>query len=84
MKHRASPDFWACYKSLPQEVQQLADKSFKLLKQNPRHPSLRFKKVGNYWSARISGHHRAVAIQTADEFVWFWIGTHARYDKLLN
>jgi hypothetical protein len=54
-----------------------------LLKQNPYHPSLHFKKVGSYWSARIGGHHRALAVQASDGFIWFWIGTHAEYDKLI-
>jgi hypothetical protein len=51
MTHFASPSFWVCYEKLPMEIQILADKNFVLLKQNPAHPSLHFKKVGLYWSA---------------------------------
>jgi len=47
MKHYASPKFWACYKTLPQETKDLADKNFELLKANPKHPSLHFKRIGN-------------------------------------
>ncbi|MDG4552272.1 MAG: hypothetical protein P9F19_03695 [Candidatus Contendobacter sp.] len=83
MNHHANPDFWTCYRALPQEVQVLADRAYLLLKQNPHHPSLRFKKVGSYWSARIGGHHRALAVQASDGFIWFWIGTHAEYDRLI-
>jgi len=43
--HFASPDFWFHYQQLPPEIRDLADKNFELLKQNPRHPSLRLKKV---------------------------------------
>lgn len=52
MTHFASSSFWASYDKLPEMVRAQADKQFVLLKQNPAHPSLRFKKVGPYWSAR--------------------------------
>jgi hypothetical protein len=54
LKHRATPKFWALYKALPAEVQQIAQKNFKLLKENPNHPSLYFKKVGRFWSVRVA------------------------------
>jgi hypothetical protein len=84
LNHYASPDFWSCYRALPAEVQGLADKSFSLLKADSRHPSLHFKKVGRFWSARIGLHYRAVAVQAPDGLLWFWIGTHADYDKIVG
>jgi hypothetical protein len=72
------------YRSLPPQVQALADQTYARLKQDPRHPSLHFKKVGRFWSARIGAHHRALAVEAGDELVWFWIGTHADYDRLLG
>jgi hypothetical protein len=84
LNHHASPYFWSCYRALPQEVQELADKSFSLLKSDSRHPSLHFKKVGRFWSARVGLHHRAVAVEAADGLVWFWIGAHAEYDKIVG
>jgi hypothetical protein len=53
MNHFATPDFWYCYRHLPPEVRELADEKFALLRQNPHHPSLRLKKVGSFWSARV-------------------------------
>jgi hypothetical protein len=53
MNHFATPDFWYCYRHLPPQVQELADKNFALLRQNPHHSSLRLKKVGSFWSARV-------------------------------
>jgi hypothetical protein len=44
VKHRANPKFWQFYEQLPREIQALADKNFALLKRNPQHPSLHFKK----------------------------------------
>lgn len=84
MTHHASPAFWACYRALPAPVRDVADEAFTHLKRDPRHPSLHLKKVGRYWSARVGGHHRALAAETPDGLVWFWIGTHAEYDKLLG
>jgi hypothetical protein len=69
---------------LPQDVRQLADRSYALLKTNPSHPSLHFKKVGKFWSARVGLYYRAVAADAGDDLVWFWIGSHADYDKLLG
>ena len=84
MKHFTNPAFWDCYDHLSRDIQLLADKNFALLKANPKHPSLHLKKVGNYWSARIGKKHRALAIQSEERLIWFWIGTHAEYDELLK
>ncbi len=69
---------------MPTEVQDLARSTHALLKQNPRHPSLHFKKVGAYWSVRVGLHYRALAVEAADGLVWFWIGAHSEYDKLIT
>ncbi len=83
MKHFASPQFWQHYRQLPTEVRALADKNFQLLKADPRHPSLHFKRIGRLWSARVGAHHRALGLDRPEGVVWFWIGSHADYDKLL-
>ena len=84
MRHVKDPRFQPRYKALPKDIQQLADKSFQLLKQNPKHPSLHFKRItGDLWSARVGRRHRALAIEGRDRFQWFWIGTHAEYDKMM-
>ncbi|EIC19540.1 ParE family toxin-like protein [Thiorhodovibrio frisius] len=82
--HKTTTRFWACLYALPEQVQKLARKNYKLLKENPRHPSLRFKKVGKLWSARVGGNHRALAMEDDDGYVWIWIGTHDEYDCLIN
>ena len=40
MNHFATPDFWHCYRRLPVEVRELADKNFALLRLDPHYPSL--------------------------------------------
>ena len=84
MRHFASPDFWAHYRRLPIDVRNPADKNFELLKANPRHPSLHLKKIGSYRSVRVGLHYRALAIEAPEGLVWFWIGNHPDYDKLLG
>ena len=84
MNHRATPRFWRCYHDLPADVQRLADTCYALLCQDPRHPSLHFKKVGRFWSVRVGLHYRALAVEHEGEVLWFWIGSHADYDKLLG
>ena len=84
MRHRATPRFWRCYNALPKDVRHLADRCYALLKDNPGHPSLHFKKVGQFWSARVGLHHRAVAVEAGEDRAWFWIGSHAEYDRLLS
>ena len=83
MKYCATPDFWYYYRQLPNEIQELADRCYELLKRDSRYPSLHFKKVGLFWSVRIGIHYRALAVEKNGEIVWFWIGSHADYDQLL-
>lgn len=84
MNHFASPAFWVAYRALSSEVQAQADRRFALLKADPQHPSIRFKKVGRFWSARVGLHYRALAVEVPDGVLWFWIGTHAEYDKIVG
>jgi hypothetical protein len=84
VKHFAAPDFWRRYRALPPEVRELADKNFALLRSDAQHPSLRLKKVGEFWSARVGLHYRVLARPRAEGLVWFWIGHHSEYDQLLG
>jgi hypothetical protein len=63
VKHFASPKFWSAYEALPLPVRRLADANYALLKRDPRHPSLQFKKVGRYWSVRVGLRYRALAVE---------------------
>lgn len=81
--HKTTDNFWKEYNKLPAHIQKLADNNFDLLKNNSLHPSLNFKKVGNYWSVRIGLSYRALAIKKQNFYVWFWIGSHAKYDDKL-
>jgi hypothetical protein len=69
-------------------IRSSADEQFSLLKGNPQHPSLQFKKVGNWhgqeiYSVRVTLSHRALAFKRTYGFLWFWIGDHEAYENLI-
>jgi len=84
IKHFASRRFWECYNALPAETRRLADENYQLLKSDPKHPSLHLKKIGRFWSVRVGLHYRALAVESEQNIVWFWIGPHSVYDRLLD
>lgn len=85
MRHFKDPAFQPCFDALPAEVRRIAERNFALLKQNPRHPSLHFKRVrGDLWSVRVGRSYRALAVEGDDGFQWFWIGSHADYDAIIR
>ena len=82
--HRTTPNFWTCFARLPKDVQKSAKRKFSLLKANPDQPSLHFKKVGEFWSVRVNLAYRALAIEDDSDFIWFWVGKHDEYDRLIG
>ena len=82
--HKATFRFWSYFYKLPKLTQKLARKNFSLLKENPRHPSSHFKKIGKVWSARVDKNHRALAVEDNAGYIWVWIGKHDEYEELLN
>lgn len=84
MKHHTSPGFWDRYQALPEHVRDQADEAFERLNVDPRYPSVHFKKVGRFWSARVGLRYRALAVEADDGLVWFWIGSHADYDRIVG
>ena len=84
MRHRTTLRFWQYYERLPLEVQRLADQNHDLLKSDPRHPSLHFKKAGRFWSVRVGARYRAIAVEDGPDIVWFWIGHHSEYDRIVS
>lgn len=82
--HKTTKRFWVCFDRLTQPAQNAARGKFALLKKNPGHPSLHFKKVGEFWSARIGLDYRALAVKDDFDFTWVWIGTHEEYERLIK
>lgn len=84
MKSFGTRDFWSGYRALPLDIRSEARKACRLWAENPRHPSLRFKRKGAYWSARISLGYPALGRIEGDTIYWFWIGKHDEYERLLK
>jgi len=87
MKSRTTERFRKAFSQLPNDVQEQAKGAYKLFVQNPYHPGLRFKKihpVREIYSVRVSLGYRALGVRENDDMIWFWIGTHSDYDKLIK
>jgi mRNA-degrading endonuclease RelE of RelBE toxin-antitoxin system len=87
MKSFTTPSFWEEYRALPSQIRQQAREAYKLFKDNPYHPGLHFKQINaaqSIYSTRISRDYRALGIRDGDEIIWFWIGPHTTYDKLIS
>jgi hypothetical protein len=72
---------------LPSTIQDQARAAYRLFVSNPRHPGLNFKRIhgsDRLVSVRVGRSYRAVGILTgADEILWFWIGPHEEYEKII-
>lgn len=88
MRHRTTAGFWKRFDAQPERVQTLARKNFRLLEADPSHPSLHFKTLAGHdpplWSVRVGRSYRALAVEEDDRLFWFWIGSHAEYDRIVS
>ena len=87
MNSKTTREFREKLSSLPAHVQRQAHEAYALFRQNPAHPGLRFRQVHPtppIYSARVGIGYRAVGSLEGDTVVWFWIGSHAEYDRLLR
>jgi hypothetical protein len=87
MKSITTSQFWRFYAALPDEVQQRADDAYALWQVNPHAHSLFFKRVGKrqpIYSVRIGLGYRALGLLEGDAVLWFWIGPHDEYERLLK
>jgi mRNA-degrading endonuclease RelE of RelBE toxin-antitoxin system len=79
--------FRKSYENLPLHVQQVARDAFHQWKEDSFHPGLHFKLVHSrksIYSVRIGLSWRALGIKEGETMIWFWIGSHADYDKILS
>lgn len=87
MKSSGTRRFWDRYASLPDHVKRQARFAYRLFRDNPQHPGLRFKRIHArqaVCSIRIGLGYRAIGSVSGDEVVWFWIGTHADFDQMVK
>jgi len=72
---------------LPRNMQQQAQKTYRLWRENPHHPSLQFKRVDDsepIFSVRVSNDYRALAFIEDNTTIWFWVGNHNEYEHMLK
>ena len=87
MKSRTTTEFRKLFADLPEQVQEQARTAYRQFKEDPSYPSLRFKKVHPelpIYSARISRNYRAIGQLDGDTVIWFWVGSHTEYDRLVE
>lgn len=87
MKSRTTTEFRKLFAALPKPIKEQTRAAYRQFKEDPSYPSLRFKKVHPelpIYSARISKSYRAVGQLDGDTVIWFWVGSHAEYDRLLE
>jgi hypothetical protein len=63
----ALPSFWECYQALPPQIRDLADKQFRLFRENPARPSVGFARKGELWTAEIGRSYRAIGRRHGEE-----------------
>lgn len=87
MKSITTSQFWKLYDALPKDVKNRADSAYELWQINPHAHGLYFKRVGKeqpVYSIRIGSGYRALGILNADTILWFWIGIHDEYERILK
>jgi mRNA-degrading endonuclease RelE of RelBE toxin-antitoxin system len=86
LKSKTARSFWRAYDKLSPKWRKRAQAAYRTFEEDPSHPGLQFKKVGDnptLYSARVSRDYRALGVLEGDTIVWFWIGNHEEYDRLL-
>lgn len=87
MNSRTTRDFRTGFEKLPAKIQKLARKNYRLWVRDASHPSLHFKKISAnepIFSVRVGLDYRAIGLLIGDTMVWYWIGPHSEYDKILS
>jgi hypothetical protein len=79
--------FRKAFDALPESVKDKAREAYNTWRTNPNFPSLAFKQVSgvkDIYSIRIGLNYRALAVKDDSTFIWFWIGSHEDYNKIVN
>lgn len=79
--------FWKLYAMLPKDIQVRADNAYALWQVNPFAHGLYFKRVGKrrtVYSVRIDDGYRSLGIIESNNIIWFWIGKHDEYERVIK
>ena len=81
MKSRTTTEFRKLFADLSKQVQEQTRAAYRQSKEDPSYPSLRFKKVHPELPIYRK---RRVGQLDGDTVIWFWVGSHAEYERLLE
>ncbi len=87
MNSRRTRKFRDALAALPSSVRKQAADAYRRFRVNPHNPGLHFKKVHPtrpLYSARVNDDYRVVGEMRSNGIVWFWIGKHEAYERLLR
>jgi len=87
MNSRRTRRFRELLAALPSSIRNQAAAAYRRFRANPHHRGLQFKKVHPrlpIYSARINDDYRVVGQMRSNGIVWFWIGKHEEYERLLK
>jgi mRNA interferase RelE/StbE len=84
MKIIRAPGFKTDFQRLPERIKRRAEQAFRFLIENPRHPSLRTKKMEgqrdpqgrDIWEARVTQGYRFTFAIDGDTYIFYRIGPH--------
>jgi len=87
MISRTTKDFWKFYERLPDQIKKKAKDAFKRFQEDPYHPSLHFKRIHSskpIFSVRVTKDYRVIGVTKGEIIIWFWIGSHNDYEKIIK
>jgi hypothetical protein len=67
-------------------VQKQAHQAYSMWLRDPWHPNLQFKQIHPtlpIFSARVGSDWRAVCRRSGNAAIWYFIGSHADYERLI-
>jgi len=87
VKSHTTERFRKLLADLPNEIRKQAREAYVQFKKDPYLPGLHFKRIHSkrpIYAVRISKDYRALGILQNSKIIWFWIGSHSDYDKILK
>ena len=86
MISRLGPEFLEAFRKLDSATQHKVRRAYQLFKDNPRHGSLKFRRVRgtrNHYSAWVDDYYRVLGVVEGNVVTWYWVGPHDEYDRMI-
>jgi mRNA-degrading endonuclease RelE of RelBE toxin-antitoxin system len=73
--------FKRTYQALPDAIQKKVKKQLTLLRENPKHPSLKIHKLNDEWEFYVDIHYRCIFERSGHVHTLLVVGTHKIVDR---